>query len=331
MSAAAISANAWLGLDVAISAPSAVTATYRVFPFAGRSRTAYARTASPVAYSNAAITLSPSAWVTRAAIGSGSASGLSGRYVTPVWPIGFRFGAVTFASLRASASSASNFEIVRVSAAFSLPLAASRSAVAVAICDSKSLTRSAGVCWGLGVCSCSNFLRADHSADKHEDTVPTLVARRGRNACGDALPADRSGGGGPSRMPLAPRSATPPARNRDNPRMASYTVNRAAVEKARALIEAKQYVLDSEWNAAQPRAEQENAFLEKHSWEEYAAWHLGLTEGANDETKARHAFVSGDFRRVHRMGLISCVYRASEWHHKEIDSPPTTSCSTWTS
>ena len=60
----------------------------------------------------------------------------------------------------------------------------------------------------------------------------------------------------------------------------------------------------------------QNAYLEKHSWDEYAAWHLGLTEGANDETKARYAFVYGDFRRVHRSGLIACVYRASEWRHK---------------
>ena len=52
---------------------------------------------------------------------------------------------------------------------------------------------------------------------------------------------------------------------------------------------------------------------------EYAAWHLGLTEGANDETKARHAFVYGDFRRVHRTALIACVYRASEWRHKEVE------------
>ena len=28
------------------------------------------------------------------------------------------------------------------------------------------------------------------------------------------------------------------------------------------------------------------------------------------ETKARYAFVYGDFRRVHRMGLIACRYRA---------------------
>ena len=56
-----------------------------------------------------------------------------------------------------------------------------------------------------------------------------------------------------------------------------------------------------------------------HSWDEYAAWHLGLTEGANDETKARYAFVYGDFRRVHRTGLIACVYRASEWRHKDVE------------
>jgi len=53
--------------------------------------------------------------------------------------------------------------------------------------------------------------------------------------------------------------------------------------------------------------------------EDYAAWHLGLTDGANDETKARYAFVYGDFRRIHRTGLIACVYRAAEWRHKEVE------------
>jgi hypothetical protein len=104
-----------------------------------------------------------------------------------------------------------------------------------------------------------------------------------------------------------------------NPAMASYELNPAAVEHARKLIEARQYVLQSEWNRVQPSAEAQNAYLEKHSWDEYAAWHLGLTQGANDETKARYAFVYGDFRRIHRMGLIACVYRASEWRHKEIE------------
>ena len=101
--------------------------------------------------------------------------------------------------------------------------------------------------------------------------------------------------------------------------MASYAVNDAAVTHAASLIEAKQYVLVSDWGDVQPDAEAQNAYLDKHSWGDYAAWHLGLTEGANDETKARYAFVYGDFRRVHRTGLIACVYRASEWRHKDIE------------
>jgi hypothetical protein len=101
--------------------------------------------------------------------------------------------------------------------------------------------------------------------------------------------------------------------------VAAYSVNERAVARARELIDARQYVLRSRWNDVQPRAAEENAFLETHSWEEYAAWHLGLTEGAADESKARYGFVYGDFRRVHRMGLISCHYRAAEWRHKEIE------------
>ncbi len=101
--------------------------------------------------------------------------------------------------------------------------------------------------------------------------------------------------------------------------MASYTVNPAGVERCRELIAKRQYVLDSEWGTAQPKAADENAYLENHSWEEYSGWHLGLTEGANDGTKARYAFVYGDFRRVHRMGLIACLYRAAEWRHKEVE------------
>ncbi|MET1059135.1 MAG: hypothetical protein ABWX84_06040 [Nocardioides sp.] len=101
--------------------------------------------------------------------------------------------------------------------------------------------------------------------------------------------------------------------------MATYDVNPDAVRRCRELIDAKQYVLDSDWGDVQPNAEAQNAYLEKHSWEEYAAWHLGLTVGANDETKARYAFVYGDLRRVHRTALIACVYRSSEWRHKDVE------------
>lgn len=101
--------------------------------------------------------------------------------------------------------------------------------------------------------------------------------------------------------------------------MAAYETNPDAVDHCRELIDKHQYVLDSDWGDVQPDAEAQNAYLDRHDWTAYAAWHLGLTEGATDETKSRYAFVYGDFRRVHRSGLIACVYRAAEWRHKKVE------------
>jgi hypothetical protein len=125
--------------------------------------------------------------------------------------------------------------------------------------------------------------------------------------------------GSPRRGQAAlPQSPLKPA-FRQTSAIATYAVNDTAVRRAKRLIEARQYVLDSDWGDMQPTAKDENAFLSTHSWDEYAEWHLGLTGGASDETKARYAFVYGDFRRLHRTGLIACVYRAAEWRHKEVE------------
>jgi hypothetical protein len=131
-------------------------------------------------------------------------------------------------------------------------------------------------------------------------------------------PASVPGGApGPSR---ARRRTSPigPA-PRQNAVMASYSVNPRAVARAQQLIDSRQYVLKSDWGTVQPGPREQDAFLKSHSWEQYAEWHLGLTDGARDQTKARYAFVYGDFRRIHRMGIIAVQYRAAEWRHKDIE------------
>ena len=115
-----------------------------------------------------------------------------------------------------------------------------------------------------------------------------IYARRGRRRA--VIPRR-------SAMPV-PRLGHPPAGNARP--MASYALNDAAVANATRLIDARQYVLDSDWGDVQPNADAQNDYLGNHDWDDYAAWHLGLTEGANDGTKARYAFVYGDFRRIHR-------------------------------
>lgn len=47
--------------------------------------------------------------------------------------------------------------------------------------------------------------------------------------------------------------------------VASYSVNKRAVAHARRLIDPRQYVVDSDWGEARPKAADENAFLESHS------------------------------------------------------------------
>src|SRR5947209_7524257 len=101
--------------------------------------------------------------------------------------------------------------------------------------------------------------------------------------------------------------------------MPNYKLNRRAVTRAKKLIDGGRYVVESDWGEAQPSAEDENAFLKAHSWADYAEWHLGLTEGATEETKARYGFVFGDFERIHRSGIIASHYRAAEFRHKAIE------------
>ena len=145
------------------------------------------------------------------------------------------------------------------------------------------------------------------------NSIPTALWRR-RRSC-DVLSTSLRHG---SSWPTARAERALPLFG-ENPPVAAYTVNDVAVRHAKRLIDARQYVLRSRWQDVQPRAREQNAYLKTHSWDEYAAWHLGLTDGAPDEAKARYAFFYGDFRRVHRMGLIACHYRAAEWQHKELE------------
>jgi hypothetical protein len=164
------------------------------------------------------------------------------------------------------------------------------------------------------------FLEAPRASSQTLETVPDLSQ--------ETRPGRSNGGEPRRRRPTAIASSSPAecararcARTRfgENADVPAYTLNQEAVRHAKRLIDQRQYVLRSRWQNVQPRARQQNAFLKAHSWDDYAAWHLGLTDGAPEETKARYAFVYGDFRRVHRMGLIACHYRAAEWRHKEIE------------
>lgn len=101
--------------------------------------------------------------------------------------------------------------------------------------------------------------------------------------------------------------------------MSRYQVNQDAVDKAEALIESNQYVLDSEWSEAQPGTNAENHYIERNGWGAFGQWHLALDSEGSDQQKNRYNFIYGDFHRVHRSGLIAAKQRAAQNDHSEIE------------
>jgi hypothetical protein len=98
-------------------------------------------------------------------------------------------------------------------------------------------------------------------------------------------------------------------------------LNRPAYEQARALVGDGQVVRDDRdrWSEAQPTADEENAFIEKEGWTAYAHWHLGIDHDEDPETKQAYSFPYGDFRRVHRSGVIAAESRAGQYDHDEVE------------
>jgi hypothetical protein len=98
-------------------------------------------------------------------------------------------------------------------------------------------------------------------------------------------------------------------------------LNRSAFTHAKDLIEAGKFVFDERdaWSEHQPSAEQENEFIERHGLGEYGKWHLGINDEKGEQTKGRYEFPYGDFKKVHRCGVISAESRAGQYKHFDIE------------
>ena len=100
----------------------------------------------------------------------------------------------------------------------------------------------------------------------------------------------------------------------------SVSLNLQAVAYGRRLIQAGKIKNDSgHWGQHNPDASEENAFLDKHKMEEYANWHLGLDMSKGAETKGRYKFPYGDFKTVHRDGLVAAKERAAQQGYDDIE------------
>jgi hypothetical protein len=99
----------------------------------------------------------------------------------------------------------------------------------------------------------------------------------------------------------------------------SVKVHDAAVSHAKKLVKDGKIDMDSDWSEEQPSADDENDYLDDHSWSEYAKWYLAVDTDESEETKGRHKFPYGDFKKVHRDGIIAAKQRAAQNDYSDVE------------
>jgi len=100
----------------------------------------------------------------------------------------------------------------------------------------------------------------------------------------------------------------------------SIKVNSAAVTYAKQLIKDGKIKNDSgHWSQHNPDTAEENKFLQQHEIEEYAKWHLGEDTSMGKDTKGRYKFPYGDFKTIHRDGLLAAKERAAQQGYHDIE------------
>ena len=97
-------------------------------------------------------------------------------------------------------------------------------------------------------------------------------------------------------------------------------LNHEAFIHAKQLIESGRVAHDSrdDWSEHAPTTDEENTFLEKHDWNEYSKWYLGVDDDMDADTKGHYEFPYGDFAKVHRCAVISGESRAAQYDHDTI-------------
>ncbi|MDB5319929.1 MAG: hypothetical protein JWN40_1560 [Phycisphaerales bacterium] len=98
-------------------------------------------------------------------------------------------------------------------------------------------------------------------------------------------------------------------------------LSKKSFDFAKKLIDDGEFVYDQrdDWSEHQPTAEDENEFIRRHGWDEYANWHLGKDDEHPEQTKGHFKFPYGDFRKLHRCAVISAESRAGQYKYLNIE------------
>ena len=99
-------------------------------------------------------------------------------------------------------------------------------------------------------------------------------------------------------------------------------LNENAFLFAAELISKGQVVADNKgaWTKHRASPDEENEFIRLRGFAEYARWYLGVDLRFPENSKRRYKFPYGDFKDVHRCGLLAAKARAGEYRYADIEN-----------
>lgn len=105
----------------------------------------------------------------------------------------------------------------------------------------------------------------------------------------------------------------------------SIVLNQLAFRQARALILDMDCVLDGrgDWTLHRPTRGMERRYFEAHGYSVYSAWFLGEDDGEPERTQRRCKYPYGDFKKLHRCGVLAVEQRARQLGYTDIERAAT--------
>jgi hypothetical protein len=102
----------------------------------------------------------------------------------------------------------------------------------------------------------------------------------------------------------------------------SIKLNENGFAFAAQLVKEGHFVADGKgaWREHRPSTKIENEFIRLHGFSEYTQWHLGIDSRYPYNTKSRYKFPYGDFKNVHRCGLLAAKARARQYGYTDIEN-----------
>jgi hypothetical protein len=99
-------------------------------------------------------------------------------------------------------------------------------------------------------------------------------------------------------------------------------LNGRAYEQAKRLIEEGKFIDDEReaWSDHHPSTQIEEEFIEKNGLLEYGKWFLGVNDDYSKDRKRYYEFPFGDFKTVHRCGILALQSRASQSKYVDVEN-----------